>query len=139
MKNKISVWSRIISSIVILISSIGIYKVVSDAGKEMILDGYRMSRLRSVGGESLAEAYYQIHGEIYASMGEVLVNSVFLVLIAGILIAIWIIYPVIVEKISETSPVTSNEKTFCTQCGAELISGTEFCTQCGKKNDNMIE
>ena len=153
MEKKFPTWARIISSIIVFFSSIGIYATVSSAGKEMIEYGNEMARLRSQSGTSVAEHYYQLHGEIYAALGSAIANGIAVVLIVGIAITLWLIYPVIVEHKSQIKNKAIELKD-TTQRVAQAISNeaanahtkkiepvttdTEesntnklFCTQCG--------
>ena len=163
MEKKIPNWLRIVAAVIILFSSIGIYASVRDAGSSMAEAGDRMSRLSSVNGNTVAEHYYKLHGQVYEAMGSAIANSIAIVLIAGIVISAWLICPVIIEHKSDIkkkatevrdtthrvaqaiknenpATTTSHETThsaasvpICTNCGATLSPGTVFCTQCGNK------
>ena len=153
MEKKISSSVRIISAIVIFIFTIIIFASVTHAGKEMIDYGNSMSRLRSISGESLAERYYQLHGEIYECMGSVIVNGAIVLCLVGIGIAIWLILPVItehrteiknkvyelkettksvVQAVSEQSSNIREQKEQINESSLDTLSeGKKFCINCG--------
>lgn len=154
MGKKFPDWARIISAFIIFFSSIGIYISVSTAGHNIINAGEAMVRLRSVGGTSLAEAYYQLHGEIYIGIGNALANGVAVILITGILLSLWLVYPVLsfkkaADAQSHPSPQTdpippqreaqstegknSQNTISCTACGSPLPAEAAFCSTCGCK------
>lgn len=69
---------------ILLISVIVFGFIITPAGIMISNAGAEMADIRSVGGNSVAEAYYQLHGEIYASMGRIIACIGLVICFAGI-------------------------------------------------------
>ena len=69
---------------ILLISVIVFGFIITPAGFMIAAAGSEMAYIRSVGGNSVAEAYYQLHGEIYASMGIIIASVSLVICFAGI-------------------------------------------------------
>ena len=67
---------------VLLISVIVFGLIITPAGFMIAAAGSEMAGIRSVGGNSVAEAYYQLHGVVYISMG-IIIACVSLVICFG--------------------------------------------------------
>ena len=57
-----------------------------------------MANIQSVGGNSIAEAYYQLQGMIYANFGRMIEQGAGLILVAAISLVILILCPIFTEK-----------------------------------------
>ena len=69
---------------ILLISVIIFGFIITPAGIMISSAGSEMADIRSVGGNSVAEAYYQLHGEVYAAMGRIIACISIVICIAGI-------------------------------------------------------
>ena len=69
---------------ILLISVIVFGFIITPAGIMISSAGSEMADIRSVGGNSVAEAYYQLHGEVYAAMGRIVACISIVICIAGI-------------------------------------------------------
>lgn len=69
---------------ILLISVIVFGFIITPAGIMISNAGSEMADIRSVGGNSVAEAYYQLHGEVYAAMGRIIACVSIVICIVGI-------------------------------------------------------
>lgn len=89
---------------ILLISVVVFGFIITPAGIMISNAGAEMVDIRSVGGNSAAEAYYQLHGEIYASMGRIIACISLVICFAGI------VYSVLLLKASkDTLKAMGNE------------------------------
>lgn len=71
--------------IAILLISVFVFGfIITPAGIMISNAGAEMADIRSVGGNSVAEAYYQLHGEIYESIGRIIACIGLVICFAGI-------------------------------------------------------
>ena len=91
MKKKMTTIIKGIFAYLVFSSSIGIYISVSSAARKLTEYGIKMANLRSLSGTSIAEKYYQLHGEVYACLGQIIENTSGVFLIAGFITTFLII------------------------------------------------
>lgn len=123
MKNRTkSCLLRIISAVYLFFPMFGVYHSVEKAGQSIIEYGNKMANIHSVGGNSIAEAYYQNQGMIYANLGVMIQQGAGLILIAAIALTIFILYPIFIKK-----------QIVCFNCKNKISENAEFCLYCGTK------
>ena len=113
---------RILAAVFLFFSMFDVCITVQNAGHSIVEYGNKMANIRSVGGNSIAESYYQNQGIIYASLGVVIEQCAGLILIAAIALVVLILYPVFVKK-----------QIVCSNCKNTIPEGTTFCVYCGNK------
>lgn len=154
MKNQYPKWLRTLLAMFILFSSIGINATVLSAADEMKEAARKMTTISSVSGNSIAEEFYKRMGGVYVHLADVIKNSIGVVLVAGIVISVMMLYPVIVEimekikaakiKVAEiqasqliTAQNTASENRQsapkCSNCGMIVNKDDSFCPSCGNK------
>ncbi len=90
--------TRILAATFLFFPLFGVYQAIANVGRNIFEYGNEMANITSVGGNSIAEAYYQLQGIIYANFGIMIEQGAGLVLIAAISLAILILYPIFTEK-----------------------------------------
>lgn len=139
--------------------------IMGSAARGIIEAGEDMSYIRSVGGNSINESYFQAHGYIYICIGKILMSlSILSCLVAGF-VSGWIIKPIvdlqksqkmvgeIKEKVVSIQPINKPEapvnevkqeqemiqasvqENMVTQEVVQVTSDTKYCTECGAQND----
>lgn len=109
--------------------------IVLPAAMKIIHAGTDMSHLSSIGGQTVAEAYYQMHGQVYIGFGRIIMAVDFVI---GLVLSLfgWYIYQPIIEE--RKIKVLENQNTsidqhmgFCPKCGKERKGNDRFCQKCG--------
>lgn len=156
MKIQMSNNKRVVLAVLLFFFSIIVFGVIiAPAGFSIAEAGKEMTYVRSVGGNSIAEAYYQLHGEVYVGFGNVIACIGVVFCLVGCFISGWILKPVITSNKSKietftndvkgrvtratqelTKPAThyntANDATKkCSNCGSQLEDDSAFCTKCG--------
>lgn len=139
--------------------------IMGSAARGIIEAGEDMSYIRSVGGNSINESYFQAHGEIYICIGKILMSlSILSCLVAGF-VSGWIIKPIvdmqksqkmvseIKDKVASIQPINKPVVPVTeVKCEQEIIqpnvqeniapsekavvtSDVKYCTECGAQND----
>lgn len=144
-------WLRALLGIFGIFFSIGAFVGMMTAGIQMNDFGEEMSFLRSVSGDSLAEHYYRLNGEIYSCFGDAIIGASFLVLLLGLSLSVLFFCSVLHEnraeimaKVSETQDTTQRtaqpKEIYATNANNVRVSDNlpqpvierrRFCVQCG--------
>ena len=90
--------TRIIAALFLFFPMFGVYQAIEKAGQNIIEYGNKMANIQSVGGNSIAEAYYQNHGIIYANLGRVIEQGSGLILIVAVALVILILRPIFIKE-----------------------------------------
>ncbi len=91
MKKIFPSWFKLLSALFIFLSSFSVSNLIFSAASSMKHAGVEMSHLLSKGGNSLAEHYYRLHGEIYASLSLAIEGCALLVFCIGIVTTSWLV------------------------------------------------
>lgn len=145
MKRQISYQNRALLAIALFFITLIVFGIVMAMGITIIEAGNEMTELRSVGGNSIAEAYYQLQGQVYCGFGGLILLIGSVLWLSGWGAVGWIIVDANRQKISRAanpggSAVQGKSGSMgtnaacrnrCGQCGAPLSGESDFCTECG--------
>lgn len=145
MKRQISYQNRALLAIALFFITLIVFGIVMAMGITIIEAGNEMTELRSVGGNSIAEAYYQLQGQVYCGFGGLILLIGSVLWLSGWGGVCWMIVDANRPKSSraanpggaavqgKSGSMGTNAacRNRCGQCGAPLSGESDFCAECG--------
>ena len=121
MKTQMTNRARVLLAILLFLFSVIVFgAIIAPAGFSVAEAGKDMTRLRSVGGNSVAEAYYQLHGEVYYGLGNIIACIGVALCLGGCFCSGWVLTPVFCSNKTKIDMFTTEVKDRITRATQEL-------------------